>query len=85
MADRIPLGWRQLRLLEDVLIVQAEESMKSARAGYITGTLNALDLLHAHHVVFEARTSAARAAADYAIYLARLEGVVAGPLEEPTS
>lgn len=85
LAVRIPLAWSQLRLLEDVLIVQAEEAMKSARAGYITGTLNALDLLHAHHVVFEARTAAARAAADYALFLARLEGAIAAPLKESSS
>ena len=85
LGERISLGWRQLRLLEDVLILQAKESLDSARAGYVAGTLNALDLLDAEHVLFGARTAVARAAADYAIYLARLEGVVAGPLEEPTS
>ena len=85
LTDRIPLGWRQLRLLEDVLIVQAEEALDSARAGYVAGTLNALDLLDAEHVLFGARIAVARAAADYAIYLARLEGVVAGSVEVPTS
>ncbi len=81
LIDRIELGWRQLRLLEDVLIVQAEEALDSARAGYVSGTLGALDLLDAEHVLFGARLAVARAAADYAIYLARLEGVLAGPLE----
>ena len=85
LAGRIPLAWRQLRLLEDVLIVQAEEALDSARAGYVAGTLSALDLLDAEHVLFGARTAVARAAADFVIYLARLEGVVAGPLEDPTS
>ena len=85
LVGRMPLAWRQLRLLEDVLIVQAEEALDSARAGYVAGTLNALDLLDAEHVLFGARTAVARAAADFAIYRARLEGVVAQPLEEPTS
>ena len=85
LASRMPLAWRHLRLLEDVLIVQAEEALDSARAAYVAGTLNALDLLDAEHVLFGARTAVARAAADFAIYLARLEGVVAGPLEEPAS
>ena len=85
LVSRIPLARRQLRLLEDVLIVQAEEALDSARAGYVAGTLNALDLLDAEHVLFGARTAVARAAADFAIYLARLEGVVAGPLEVPVS
>jgi outer membrane protein TolC len=85
LTDRIPLGWQQLRLLQDVLILQAEEALDSARAGYVAGTLNALDLLDAEHVLFGARTAVARAAADYAIYLARLEGVVGEPLEVPAS
>ena len=85
LAGRIPLAWRQLRLLEDVLIVQAEEALDSARAGYVAGTLNALDLLDAEHVLFGARTAVARAAADFAVYLARLEGIVAEPLEVPES
>lgn len=85
LTDRIPLGWRQLRLLEDVLIVQAQEALDSARAAYVAGRLNALDLLDAEHVLFGARTAVARAAADFAIYLARLEGVLAEPLEEETA
>ena len=85
LSDRIGLGWQQLRLLDDVLIVQADEALDSARAGYVTGTLDALDLLDAEHVLFGARTAVARAAADYLIYLARLEGVLAGPLEGPSS
>jgi outer membrane protein TolC len=85
LLDRLPLAWRQLRLLEDVLIVQAEESLASARAGYVAGALGALDLLDAEHVLFDARTAVARAAADYAIYLARLEGVVGEPLKERDS
>ena len=85
LTARIPLAWRQLRLLEDVLVVQAEEALDSARAGYVAGTLNALDLLDAEHVLFGAQTAVARAAADFAIYRVRLEGVVAGPLEEPAS
>ncbi len=80
LAGRLPLAWQQLRLAEDVLVLQAEESLDSARAGYIAGTLNALDLLDAEHVLFAARPAVARAAADYAIYLARLEGAVASPL-----
>ncbi len=85
LTERIELGWQQLRLLDDVLVLQAEEALDSARAGYVAGTLNALDLLDAEHVLFGARTAVARAAADFAIYLARLEGVVAEPLEVPES
>lgn len=81
LAQRVPLSWRQLRLVEDLLVVQAEESLQSAQAAYIAGTLNALDLLDAEHVLFEAQTAVARAQADYLIGLARLEGEVGRPLE----
>jgi outer membrane protein TolC len=79
LMARLPLKWRQLRLLEDLLILQAEEAVESAEAGYVAGTLNALDLLDAEHVLFESRIAVARAHADYLIALARLEGAVGEP------
>ena len=86
LIQRIPLTWQQLRLLQDILILQAEESVLSAQAGYVSGALNALDLLDAEHVLFKADTAIARAQADYAIRLAQLEGEVGGPLEQhPTT
>ncbi len=86
LMQRLPLTWQQVRLLEDILILQAEEAVRSAQSGYVTGTFNALDLLDAEHVLFEAETAIARAQADYAIRLAQLEGAVAGPLmQEPTT
>jgi len=81
LMQRIPLTWRQLRLLEDILILQAEESVRSAQSGYVSGTLNALDLLDAEHVFFDAETAIARARADYANHLAELEGAAAMPIE----
>jgi len=80
LIQRIPLSWQQLRLLEDILIVQAEESVASAESAYVSGTFNALDLLDAEHVLYRTQTSIARTQADYAIRLARLEGAVARPL-----
>jgi outer membrane protein TolC len=86
LVQRIPLTWQQLRLLEDILILQAEESVQSVQSGYVSGALNALDLLDAEHVLFKADTAIARAQADYAIRLAQLEGEVGGPLEQhPTT
>ncbi|MGB5295701.1 MAG: TolC family protein [Thermoanaerobaculia bacterium] len=82
LMQRIPLTWQQFRLLEDILILQAEESVQSAQYGYVSGTLNALDLLDAEHVLFRAETSIARAQADYSIRLVQLEGVVAEPLQQ---
>jgi cobalt-zinc-cadmium efflux system outer membrane protein len=86
LMQRIPLTWQQLRLLEDILILQAQESVKSAQSGYVAGTLNALDLLDAEHVLFKAEIAVARARADYAIRLTQLEGVVGEPLmQNPTT
>lgn len=83
LAQRLVLAWRQLRLVGDLLVVQAEESLQSAEAGYIAGTLTALDLLDAEHVLFEAQTAAARATTDYLIGLAELEGAVGEPVVQP--
>lgn len=82
LIQRIPLSWQQLRLLEDILILQAEQSVASAASGYVSGTFNALDLLDAEHVLYRAQTAIARARADYAILLARLEGAVGRPMEQ---
>jgi cobalt-zinc-cadmium efflux system outer membrane protein len=84
LTQRVPLGWRQLRLVEDLLIVQAEEALQSAQAGYIAGTLNALDLLDAEHVLFEAHTAVARAKTDYLVGIAKLEGELGGSLTTTT-
>ncbi len=80
LMQRIPLTWQQLRLLEDILVIQAEEAVQSAQAGYVAGTFNALDLLDAEHVLFDAETAISRAQADYAIRLAQLEGQIGEPL-----
>ncbi|MCP4204678.1 MAG: TolC family protein [bacterium] len=81
LAQRLELDWRQLRLIDDLLVVQAEEAEESALAGYIAGTLDALALLDAEHVRFEAHTALARAQADYLIGIAELEGAIGAPLE----
>jgi outer membrane protein TolC len=67
-------------LLEDVLAIQAAESLRSAESAYGAGTLNALDLLDAERVLLEVRIASARARADYAIAVAQLEGTVAEPV-----
>jgi len=81
LTERLELTWRQLRLLDDVLAIQAEESLSSAEAAYGAGNLKALDLLDAERVLLDVRTSAARTRADWAIVLARLEGAVGRPVE----
>ncbi|MEE9231141.1 MAG: TolC family protein [Acidobacteriota bacterium] len=83
LAARIPLIWSQLRLFDDVLVRQSEESLRLAVSAYATGSVNALDLLDAERILLEARTAGARARADYLIAVARLEGVIARPLDRP--
>jgi outer membrane protein TolC len=80
LPPRIDLTWQQLRLFEDVLVVQAEQSLLSAEAGYSAGSQDALDLLDAERVLLEVLTGTARNRADYAIALARLEGALGEPL-----
>jgi cobalt-zinc-cadmium efflux system outer membrane protein len=80
LTQRLPLTWQQVRLFEDVLAIQAEEALHSAESAYAAGTVNALDLLDAERVLLDVRTGTARARADYAIAIARLEGATGGPL-----
>jgi len=80
LTERVTLTWRQLHLLRDVLGIQADQSLRSAEAGYRAGTLNSLDLLDAERVLLDVRTSTERTRADYAIAVARLEGAVGEPL-----
>lgn len=80
LARRIPLMQEQLVLFDEVLSVQAEESLHSAEAAYASGTANALDLLDAERVLFGVRIAAERARVDLAITAAKLEGVLATPL-----
>ncbi len=85
LTERLPLAWRRLRLLEDLLVVQADEALESAEAGYIAGILNTLDLVDAEEVLFEALTAVDKARVDYLIGLAELEGAVGRPLPAPAS
>lgn len=76
LVERVRLTWQQVELFDRVLGIQAEQSLRSAEAGYSAGTLNSLDLLDAERVLLDVRTATERARADYAIALARLEGAV---------
>jgi len=80
LVARVRLSGQQVGLFERVLLIQAEQSLRSAEAGYASGGLNSLDLLDAERTLLEVRTGAARARADHAVALARLEGAIGGPL-----
>jgi cobalt-zinc-cadmium efflux system outer membrane protein len=85
LAYRIPLTYQRLHLFEDVLSIQADQSLQSAEAGYVAGTLNALDLLDAERVLLDVHTAMARAQADYAVAVAQLEGAVGAPIAPQAS
>jgi len=84
LTSRIPLTWDRLDLFERVLIVQAEQSLRSAEAGYAAGTLGALDLLDAERVLLEVRIATERTRADYATAVAELEGAAGRPVSSLT-
>lgn len=77
---RIPLLREQLDLFEKTLLLQAEESLRLAEVAYASGTVGALDLLDSERTLFGVRRGAERARTDLTLTLARLEGVIAGPL-----
>ena len=85
LSARAPIEARQLGLLRDVLRIQADEAVDAATAGYRAGSLQVLDLLDAEHRLYEVRLAIARARADLALTLARLEDATATPLDAPTS
>ena len=82
LVERLRLSGEQVELFERVLLIQAEQSLRSAESGYAAGSLNSLDLLDAERVLLEVRTGIERARADHAIAHARLEGAIGAPLDE---
>jgi outer membrane protein TolC len=82
LYSRIPLIQQQVLLFDDILIIQAEQSLQSAEAAYTASTAGALDLLDAERVLLQVRIGAERVRADHAIAVAQLEGAVAAPLSQ---
>ena len=82
LVERLRLSGEQVELFERVLLIQAEQSLRSAESGYAAGKLNSLDLLDAERVLLDVRTGIERARADHAIAHARLEGAIGAPLDE---
>lgn len=80
LTQRITLLRNQIRLFDDVILIQAEESLRSAEAAYAAGTLTALELLDAERQLLETRVAAARSKTDYAVAIIRLERTIAAPL-----
>ncbi len=80
LTHRIPLLVDQLELYDNVLLVQARQSLLSAESAYAAGTAGALDLLDAERVLHGVRIAAERVRTDLVVAYAELEGVIAGPL-----
>jgi outer membrane protein TolC len=85
LYHRIPLLIQQSRLFDEVLVVQAEESLRSAETAYASGTAGALDLLDAERTLLGVRIASERTSTDLAIAVAELEGVLGGPLQPTES
>jgi cobalt-zinc-cadmium efflux system outer membrane protein len=85
LVEHLRLSREQVELFERVLVIQAEQSLRSAESGYAAGNLNSLDLLDAERVLLDVRTGIERARADHAIAVARLEGAIGAPLGEDNS
>jgi len=73
---RIETLEEQLRLFEDVLILQAEETLRATEAAYGTGQLGVLDLLDSERVLLNVRIVNARYHSDLLNALANLERAI---------
>jgi outer membrane protein TolC len=73
---------RTLSLYSNVLIPQAEHSLRSAEAGYVTGTVSFLDLLDAERVLLRVQFGHWKAYTDYLKRIADMERAVGMELAE---
>lgn len=71
---------RKTRLYGATLVPKARQALEAVRAAYSTGAAGFLDLLDAERLLLEFELSTARALADAGIARARVERLVAGPL-----
>ena len=75
-ATRLETLRGQVRLFDDVLIPQAEETLRSTESAYQTGQVGVLDLLDSERVLLQVRLGNARQEADLLVALAELERAV---------
>jgi outer membrane protein TolC len=73
---RLETLWDQLGLYEQVLIPQAEQTLRSSESVYETGQLSVLELLDSERFLLRARLIRARYKADYLRALTDLEQAV---------
>jgi cobalt-zinc-cadmium efflux system outer membrane protein len=70
---KMETAWETIQLYESTLIPQAEQSMESAEAGYITGIMSFLDVLDAERVLLGIRFGYWHAYTDYLKHVSDLE------------
>jgi outer membrane protein TolC len=66
----------QIRLVKDVLLLQAREAQRSTEAAYQTGQVGVIDLLDSERVLLDVRLMNERQRADYLVALTELERAV---------
>lgn len=79
---KIQTARETIDLYKNVLIPQAEQSLKSAEAGYITGIVSFLDLLDAERILLQIQFGYWQAYTDYLNRIADLERAVGIELAE---
>lgn len=79
---KIQTARETVRLYRNVLIPQAEQSLRSAEAGYVTGTVNFLDLLDAERILLRIHFGHWKAYTDYLKRIADMERSVGMELVE---
>lgn len=72
-----------VKLYADKILPAAQESVKSAQAGYVTGRIPFLTLIEAQRSLVELRDRSYSATADYERRRATLERVIGGPISGP--
>lgn len=79
---RIQTARETVSLYRNVLVPQAEQSLRSAEAGYITGEASFLDLLDAERILLKIQTGYWRAYTDYLKRIADMERAAGTELVE---
>lgn len=79
---KIQTARETVRLYRNVLIPQAEQSLRSAEAGYVTGTVNFLDLLDAERILLKIQFGYWQAYTNYLKRIADMERSVGMELAE---
>ncbi len=79
---RIETIAEQIKLFEDTLLPQAEQSLRSAEAAYSTGTLGVLDLLDSERVLLNVRLGLAQLTSEFMKSLADMERAIGAPFPE---